>query len=247
MARLTFICYSRNDEINEQKRVALSIESLLRQSCQDFVILFYDFSAPGREFVLPDSDLLTHHKSPMPVGKDWRPAYVRNCGALATTTPLLAHINTDIVFSENFCKILLDKQIKCDKLVLCERRNTTEEQFNNIKTLKDVDKISHSLKLHDRNTCGDLQCMSRENFLNVGGYHELIKNGIAERGDWHTQAYGEDEPMLSKLESKGIATNWIGQGEAWMVHLWHRHRLNARMHCKDRYGGKIDNYPEDRP
>lgn len=247
MATITFICFSRNDELYEQKRVSLCMESLLRQTNKDFTILFYDFSTPGTEFVLPNSDLLTIHKCPMPIGQDWRPAHARNVGALEASTSLLAQINTDIIFSKNFCQVLLDKQPGYGRLVLCERRNLSEDQFLNIKKLEDVDAIAKKIKLHDRNTCGDMQCMSRDNFLSVGGYHGLIKNGVAERGDWISQAYGEDEPMVSTLESKGIGVNWIGQDEAWMVHLWHRHRLNARIHCKSRYGGTVDSYPEDRP
>lgn len=226
MKKITFLLYSRNDEKNEQKRVRLSIESLLAQHPQQHKILFYDLS-PGTPFDLPQSNILTVKHIPTKDEDIAVPHYYRNLMTLEVDTPILCHTNADCIFSRGFAEVLVNN-VKEKTAVFCRRHMANVEQTDKIMKgdLQNAYEIQKKVELLDnKSASGECQCMLTDEFINAyGGYYHFIKDGKVERGH---NLYREDTHFLLWVRNTpGINKKWVST--CWVMHLRHPRRVSKQ-------------------
>jgi len=234
MPKISLITLSKNDNKEEPKRFSLFVDSLLRQTEQDWELIFLDCSEDGCHFKAPKHKNIRQVKYTIKKKEDFNPAYLRNTGVLLATGEMICHTNTDCVLAPNFLEVIVSK-CKKNILVQCERRDTTEKEFKGFSTLALVDSIATSLKEKGRGCCGDCQAMLREQFIDIGGYFGLICNGMAYEGKYKEHAFREDTYLQYKVnktnwgkykfseEEHGIKEIWVNN-KTWIVHLWHPER-----------------------
>lgn len=215
--KLTFILFGANDNQLEQKRVDLSIKSLLAQNYKDYKIWFMDCSLK-KPFELPENERLKIIYNPVDTNsKEFLPSYYRNIGAFENDSLYIANVNSDCVYSNNVVQLVVKNLDKSRKnIVHCKRQETNAKQFAKINTLGDIKKIQPGLRYNNPDCCGDLQCIRREWFLSFGGYYGLIKKDKVNKPIFE-QARREDTWLQNSKAQKEI---WITD-KAYIVHLWH--------------------------
>lgn len=239
MCKISFIAFSANDNPDEEKRVGLFIESLLSQSEQDWELLFMDMSDDDKKFNIPkDERICSFTPNIARSGNWWNPVFFRNYGVDVAKGDLVCHTNSDCIFAPNFAEVLLVIGGR-DRLLTCQRRNTSEKQFRNIKTLQEVQQLVTQLDLHGQGCCGDCQCMDRKQFLEIGGFYGLIQDGVVACRHEDKFKYREDSWLQYKVnkqnwgeypfskETHNIREIWITD-KTWIVHLWHPERENIK-------------------
>ena len=228
--RVTFIAFGRNDEAGEPKRMSLFIESLLNQTLQDICLWLWDASQPDRAFNIPDDDRIIVRREPVPIGALWNPTYYRNVGVLENQCEYLAHVNTDCVYGPDTAQQVMANLKKAKKLILCRRKPTNKSQFDSIDSFAKACEIAKTIKKTEGvNVCGDLQAVHRQQFLQLGGYHGLIKSGQAIVGDYVDLSKNEDTQLKKKYGTKNLV--WI-QNKTFVLHLWHPRRENSEHRAK---------------
>lgn len=193
MSKVTFIAFSANDQENEQKRVSIFIQSLLQQTDDRFQILFFDCSDVDRRFVLPADDRLQVEYFDSN-GEVLNPTYIRNLGAVKANTPYIAHVNADNYYSNNIVATIIEFLDNNDgQLLLCRKYKTTQQQCDNVNDVSDLLSIPiTAIKRGGKRGCGDFQALSRQHFIEMGGYYDLISDNIVEKGDFKHRGVTED-------------------------------------------------------
>jgi hypothetical protein len=246
--KLTFLAFGRNDEGGEAKRMRLFVESVLAQSVEEIGLWVWDASEPDKAFKLPNDDRIIVHREPVPIGELWNPTYYRNFGALQVQSEFIVHVNTDCVYGPDTAKHIIAALTKDNKLIQCRRKPTNRDQFDGIDSLEGACKLANKIKKTEtQDVCGDLQGVRRQHFINIGGYHGLIKGGEATRGDYVDLSKGEDTQLKRKFTNKNVT--WI-QNKTFVLHLWHPRRENADHRAKlwkEKHAGKKRAKPKSKP
>ncbi len=231
---LTFLLFSRNDHPDEQLRVQMSLTSLIEQDTKKpYRILFTDLSEQGKELIVPQTDKLKVIYLPTPVGPDWFPTYYRNKMMLEAETPFVCHTNCDCIYAQNFAEVIMGHLEENPKrLVMCQRTNLPRENMGKIKSTQDGRTYLKYFNFKSgKNGCGDCQAISRLDFIKVGGFFKLIKDGQAIKGDWKTNAYAEDLYLKNNAKKLGFEEYWVSD-KTDILHLAHPVRENTKIYLR---------------
>lgn len=239
--KISFICFSVNDNPLEQKRVTFSLSSLLNQTYKNFEIVFIDCSESDKLFNIPHSDKIIHIPfNDMPI---FHPTYIRNIGVLKSNGQFLAHVNTDNVYSQHMAQLIVDTlTLNPNILLQCKKKFTTKNQFEKLNTIEDCYNMAAKLK-RTMGGAGDFQCLTKEIFMKLDGYFGMIKNGeihlstIIEKNAFQEDCWLSvmaDRQMydLSKIYLSGKDPMY------WLMHLWHSKRGKKIQWEKLPYGHK---------
>ncbi|RLD09145.1 MAG: hypothetical protein DRI44_09120 [Chlamydiae bacterium] len=222
MAKIDLIAFAALDEPLEQKRISLFLDSIFNQTNKNFLLYFLDCGDESFKIRRFPSNFVYIRLNEHLQGKDWAPSYIRNLGSLMGNSPFLCHLNSDNVYAPNFVETIV-KNLDENVLVLCQRKNTSFEQFIKISTIEDAYQLAPSLQWHTKACCGDCQALSRELFIKIGGYYGLIENGKCIFPS--LRQYYKEDTWLSKLFNREphLKEIWV-TGQTYMVHLFHAER-----------------------
>lgn len=172
--QITFLAFSKNDIGGERKRVNLFIESICSQDTDQWKMIFWDASSLDKQFNIPSHKNIKIICSSIVKSYNWCPSTIRNTLALMVDTEILCHINADCIYASNFASTLIEN-CKSKTLILCKRIDQDKKQI--INTLQDGFDILEKAKEPKSSPMGECQCMMTQDFINMGGYYGLIKNG----------------------------------------------------------------------
>ena len=205
----------------EQQRVEWSVQSVLNQECNAHQLLFLDLSPIDHRFILPQHKRLQVFTWENCSLKDnWYMCYLRNWLALRATTKYIVHVNADVIYDPQTAATILKRITeKGDSTLLqCRRCKSSQKQYGGLRSFKDVMTLWKTCKKKDSHqACGELQGMSREAFIEMGGYHGLIKDGKIQQPFNIKQGRHEDT-YLWRQQLK--YTVWIDD-TIHIMHMWH--------------------------
>lgn len=238
MKSISLLTFSSNDGPEEPKRVGLFLDSIIAQDSNDWELLFLDLSDKN-PFVIPSHPNIKIFRQTPYNGKSY-PCYYRNWLATQSQSPLIGHINADCVYSPNFVSTMI-KECHTKRLCMCQRKNTSQDEFRKIHTLQDAYEWNkRKTDLHGQGCCGDCQVIERSVFMYINGYFGTIINGEVSQENWKRFAYREDSWlwMYSRNENwngypfsnkpKVMQEHWVTD-KMWILHLFHEERKNIQQ------------------
>ena len=250
MKRITFCLFTTNDDKLEQGRLLVCLNSLLNQDTDESKIIFFDCTPKPNTFKLPKHEDLTVIHHPIKDFAKFNRSVIRNNMAVKVDTEFMCQTCADVCFSPNFASTLINKMGKEKKMLICHRRLLGEKDWDRIrKTENPIDEISkvwNKIRLNKykyanddyAGAVGECQCMNTKHFIKIGGYYQLIENGVPTEGSWSATAAKDDTNLGNFYRYNNIKMGTIEkEPDVWLVHLWHGIRINARKwNTKDPQG-----------
>ena len=138
---------------NVAKYLPRCIESLLRQTLDDFEIIFVNDGSPDNSI-----DILKKYQEKYPEKiniysiENHGVSYARNYGAQKANGEYLLFVDSDDYVEPDYCKLMLDKALKDgNDLVLCSRYDVYENAHDEVRNIKPINLMTanQNFKMED--------------------------------------------------------------------------------------------------
>lgn len=204
---VTFVASFRNREF---ERVKKSLDSLQRQSCHDFQMIFVDYGST-KEYSIPVQELLSNYSFCKYYYSDtrgwlWNRSLALNTGAKLATTQYIFFTDVDIVYDINFVERMISKMSTNVFLISdCVRVP---------KGFRDWEKIINgSYRGNFKSMMGKgIACCAKEVFNEIGGFDEQF-------AFWGK----EDIDLSQRMKRYGIEE--VVADDLLSYHQWHPRTL----------------------
>jgi len=210
-AALTIIVGYRNRELT---RIKHCLDSLERQTCQEFRLIFVDYgsdlpiSKDAQNLIMeyPFGDYIYSDSR----GYPWNRSAALNIGIRRADSEYILTTDIDMVFARNFVEVVLKNANKQN--VLHCATHWLPRKFN---AWENIDSYSRKFALAEQTALGGCQCLSTKIAKELRGFDEVYKY-------WGV----EDRDLNNRLKLRGIEPKWLNNLTA-MFHQWHP-KSNAR-------------------
>lgn len=214
---ISLISFNKNDNYLVPLQVKRFFNSIECQTNKNFELLFADCSA-GEPLECSRSANTNIYQWPFP--EPITVAYIRNCLSMQAKGEFICHINSDCMYSPNFVDTL-QSVLTEDNIVFCRRKSVHWMTWQ--PSVHFISQAYHEwidAKFDSYGTTGECQALSKENFISLGGYYNLIKDGQSTPANWEIHGYAEDSDIYQR--TMGLKRVYIDQmPNVWILHLGH--------------------------
>lgn len=205
--KFSIIVPYRNRELLRVKRC---IDSLARQSCQDFEFCFVDFGSDS-EFAKEMKSLCAKYDFVNYIysetrGRFWNRSYALNTGIRHAQGEYIVTVDIDMIYSANFMEIITQKAQK-NKLVHYQCYYLSQ----NFKSYETIGSLNlDSLKLSNPEAAKGLFVVEKKILHSIQGFDQFYKI-------WGM----EDMDMSMRLDYLGLEIEWLAPELSPVFHQWH--------------------------
>jgi len=206
MATLTIVVGYRNREISRARRF---LESLRRQTCDDFSLILVDYgSDPGKASAmksLVDGYSFASYIYSETRGWPWNRAHALNTGIRLADSRYVMTSDIDLIYSNNLIEVILDRASESKALhSLCYYLPRRFDKYD------EIDKHISSYRVGGKDALGLLQVLPKEIYVELRGFDEYYRFWGAEDRDLHY-----------RLLQYGVNFEWLDLKSCPIYHQWH--------------------------